>query len=585
MNRTIPDAQGQPGSVTHAAPEPCLICGNPSVVRVDGHCLHLPCWQMTTAADRQLWAAMASPVAPAQPQGPPATHTAPPQAPASEPTPPPVRGRALANRPVSTGAPTGRPAIAAVVDAETTWISDGRQVPTPDDITHVGHLAEFGKSLGLGMTTKAGLAAGQLWVTQDAAYQWGVDLSGVAEVTDTEKAVQLTREATQETEFVTHAVSEGWVVNSEKDPDLQRWTRVHPDSPHEALWVVLVPCLGSEALTKDNPAPQELAARLGRLAEALQYAYHLTPAITGMDHMRGLRVKRREEFAAHEPCPPAQLGNAEPAMSWTRKPTQEEAEHTWLHAYDRGGSYLGALAGLDFGVGTPEHHPQGCPFDGTVAGYWRIEVPESGDWRYPNILDPATINSGSGRERWVTTPALKLAHQMDLEPEVLEAWTWERKARVMEPWYKAMQQARETLIEAGDPTSTAALQAVKAIYTRTFGMMGSHQHMGGREGYAPERRHMIIAQSNANMIRRIVKIGEITGRWPVAVDTDTILYTSNEEDPDKAWPLADQPEGERWYGRGLGQYKHEGTTELEYQLHFLTGGAYRGKDALLGGDV
>lgn len=100
--------------------------------------------------------------------------------------------------------------------------------------------------------------------------------------------------------------------------------------------------------------------------------------------------------------------------------------------------------------------------------------------------------------------------------------------------------------------------------------------MKGRPGFAPERYHLIQARSRANIIRRIVQIGTETGRWPVAVKQDTILYTSNEIDPEKAWP--GRP---RDFGRGLGQYKPEGFAFLNEHLQFLTGeGRYDGKDHL-----
>lgn len=86
---------------------------------------------------------------------------------------------------------------------------------------------------------------------------------------------------------------------------------------------------------------------------------------------------------------------------------------------------------------------------------------------------------------------------------------------------------------------------------------------------------MIISKARTNILRRVVKIGEDTDRWPVAIVADTVLYTSAEADPVKAWPG-----GDRWMGRELGRYKVEGTARLEDQLEFLTGGPYKGKDAI-----
>ena len=76
--------------------------------------------------------------------------------------------------------------------------------------------------------------------------------------------------------------------------------------------------------------------------------------------------------------------------------------------------------------------------------------------------------------------------------------------------------------------------------------------------------------------RRIATIGNETGRYPVAVIADTVLYTSPDPDPIASWPG-----GERWMGRELGRYKVEGSAPLKEHLEFLTGGTYKGKGAIV----
>jgi hypothetical protein len=85
-----------------------------------------------------------------------------------------------------------------------------------------------------------------------------------------------------------------------------------------------------------------------------------------------------------------------------------------------------------------------------------------------------------------------------------------------------------------------------------------------------------MAKANANIIYRINQIGERTGRWPLAVSTDTVLYASDDPDPVTAWP--GDPGS---FGRGFGQYKPEATGLLGEHLQFLNGKDYRGKQALI----
>ncbi|CAI7665486.1 unnamed protein product, partial [Penicillium discolor] len=196
--------------------------------------------------------------------------------------------------------------------------------------------------------------------------------------------------------------------------------------------------------------------------------------------------------------------------------------HRWLHAYDRGGSYLAGVSGCELGIGEPSYHPNGVTFDRKLPGYWKVNLPERAEWLVPNPLDPINRDQSiAGLESWVSTPTLELA--IDL------------------------------------------------------GLMASFEHHEGKPGFAPERYHAIQARARANILRRVKKIGDETGRWPVAITRDTVLYTSPQTDPDKAWPG-----DERNYGRGLGQFKYEGSANLQEHLPFLTGkGRYEGKSHLI----
>ena len=121
-----------------------------------------------------------------------------------------------------------------------------------------------------------------------------------------------------------------------------------------------------------------------------------------------------------------------------------------------------------------------------------------------------------------------------------------------QPWYGRVRDARSAL-DVDDPDSLVARDQLKAIYAPTIGMLGSKIYMAGRRGYAPDRRHMIIAKARTNILRRVAKIGQETDRWPVASIADTVLYTSSSADPVVSWPG-----GTQWLGRDLGKYKVEG---------------------------
>lgn len=536
----------------------CVRCGLRCGVLVDGIRIHPPCWEASTAAERSPVTTVATPTA---------TDTA---SPAST-----VVAKTAAPSPVRSG--NDFRAAAAVVDVDGIWCSNGDRIDVPGELRHVGDLVRLASWLKLGtQVTKYLTASGQIWVGDRLAAKMGIDVAAIraAAAADREKVA---REVTAGSAAVSDAIAAGYSLGGKTPLALGRWTRAWQGS-EKAVWVVLLAAMSTDSadvpLMAGDPDHATLARRVGLLAGALGHPYQLSGSTTGLDLMTATRWRDREKlFPVVDPIVPATM-NIEADISWSRKPTAAELEHEFIHAYDRSGSYLAGVSGLELGVGASEHHPEGTAFAAKVPGYWRIEIPESGDWRMPNPLDPRGVNAG--KTRWVTTPGLEFAVEQGYQPTIVEAFTWAERSRIFDPWYERIRDAREQL-DIDDVDSQIARDQLKAIYAPTIGMLGSQIHMAGRAGFAPERRHMIVAKARTNILRRVAKIGQDTDRWPVAIIADTVLYTSPEADPVTAWPG-----GPEWLGRALGRYKVEGSGRLVDQLEFLTGGTYRGKDAIVG---
>lgn len=542
---------------------PCLICGEPSITRFDDdRRMHSQCFTTTTAAVRD---------AAAHPNPTPAV-----QAPTLETSERPQR--AQSPPPASRSGTESFQGAAAVLDVDHIAYGDGSRIPIPGPLRHVGDVARIVDQLRLGtQVTKYWAASGQIWLTAAALATLGVDPTPV-QAADPGKRDEVLHDLTRGHPTVAGALADGWTIGGKHGDSLGRWTRLRRADSRLPAWVAILPALDpgplSNPILADNPDPTTLAARLQLFANTVGFPYQLHNSTTGLDLMMALRGKDRERlFAPFEPVEPAQLANTEIDLSWCRPPTSEEASHEYLHAYDRGGSYL-AGASVDLGVGPPTHHADGHPFDPKLPGYWLVQIPTTTNWRMPHLLDP--VGNREGRHSWVTTPALQFAVEQDLDLTVVEAYTWPEKLRVLDPWYARMRDARSAL-DTADPEHQVVRDQVKIVYAATIGMMGSEAHLRGRPGYAPDRRHHIVAKARTNILRRIHQIGRDTDRWPVAVVADTIVYTSDEADPIAAWP------GDRKHlGRGLGEYKPEGTARLADHLEFLTGGRYRGKDHLTG---
>lgn len=491
---------------------------------------------------------------------------------------------------------------AAVLDVDAIYTPDGKRHAWPE-LTHVGQLAELLPALGIGHAKGDLREVGQLWITHAAALKLGIPVDQLGD--DPSEVRSKLSQLTTGHELITRAERHGYRVGG-KGTSLSNWTRIfRSDQDAPIAMLVIMSALPEDyPMIGDQPEPEELVERIRDAATAVGIPLYMHPGQTGIDLAIKLRRKGmdvttadgqrehrrvKELFAPYTSVPPAEASNTERDLDWSRVPSEQERQLPYLHAYDRGGSYMAGAASLELSIGEPVHHPTGRHFDKRLPGYWLIDVPENGDWRMPNPLAPGGTKTPD-HPIWVATPTLDLAQDQGYAPEIHEAYTWPEHGRVLQPFYEQIKHGRTALLQRLDrlahPTDEAelidltttehALDALKAVYTRMIGMMGSASWMQGKQGFAPERRHHIIAKSRANILRTVEKNGIDSGIWPIAIGTDTICYLSADPDPIASWP-GDPAK----LGRGFGQYKHEGSAQLADHLEFLTGHDWRGKASLI----
>ena len=475
-------------------------------------------------------------------------------------------------------------APAAVLHTDGLWLTDGTRIELAEPIVHVGQVAELAYTHHIGYQLTAKFSEpGQIWITEDACRAFGIDVEAISR---RDRAKSL-RQLTEGIDFVTLAVNEGWSLGGAgEDPNAHRlgtWTRVYRDDKRGVM-IALIPGMGAGPdempILADEPAPAQIARRLQLLADALRFPWKINAGVTAVDLMLQTRTKKWSPhewkevvFAPSTTSPPFGIGDVESDFDWSRPPTSEESQCRYLHAYDRGGSYVAGIAGLELPIGDPVHHPAGAAFDAKTPGYWLAEIPEASDWRMPYVLNPRGIQFTG--PKWVSTPTLERAFALGYQPEILEAWTWPRHGRILLGWYERFRDASSSL-DIDDPDAQAARNQAKVIRTHGIGIIGSDEHLKGKTGYSPERRLHVVAKAKANIVYRLQQIGEKTGQWPLAVATDTVVYASNDPDPVTAWPG-----GPESFGRGFGQYKPEGSALLAEHLNYLNGRDYRGKRDLI----
>lgn len=589
-----------------SAMRPCIVCGRRSGTMLAGVFAHGPCFETTTAASREQASATDGEAAPVLETV--VQQTAQPEAIRSEPSArshPPLEGAAR-RRQKTPAPPTGEfSAPAAVVDVDGIHLPGGAVVPLPEVLEHLGQLVDVIKPLRIGHRVSAGYAEpGQIWLTAELLDQLELGLATGTRAKPV--AVADAVAALADRPAVARAVADGWELGVPGERSLRTWTKIRRigEDVKQAPFLVFMPALADTAsgvITDDDGnsyPPGQLATTLARFADAVGRPWRITHQTVGYGLLRLTRPELPEHPAEH-PEPAQRQGNDGIEFVWSRPVTDEERERMpFLHAYDRGGAHAAACSSVILGRGEATHHPDGAAFNAKTPGMWRIETPPAGDWRYPHPLSPLqraepriavpglSDDGAGGRPVWVSTPTLAYAIELEYQPHILEAWLWEDSGRLLEPWYKRLRDARTQLLDVAgdDPDSIAAsgqaYQILKGVYTRSIGTFGSVKVPRDQAGrlmwhYRPGWRQAIVGTSRANLLRKIVKYGTATGRWPVAVVTDTVIYASDDPNPVTAFP--GDPKD---LGRGLGKFRPERSGRLAEHEKYLTGKGYQGKAKL-----
>lgn len=526
-----------------------------------------------------------------------------PAAPSRQAAATPARGAATRRKSKGKSVKPTAPA-AAVLHTDGLWLPDGSRIELADFPTHVGHVAELAYTHNIGYPlSESYCEPGQIWITEAACEAFGIDVVALAEEGPIQRG-PLLHELTENLAFVTDAVADGWRMGGGgEDKTVQRlgvWTRVFLEGSDRAgVWIVLIAgmdtFLSADALGDEDdddetydkgvpilagrPTPGQVARRLQLLAEAMDFPFKINRGVTAIDMLVQSRPKtwtvkewREVVLAPSTTELPYGIGDVERDFFWTRTPTAEESKSLYLHAYDRGGSYFAALGTLELPIGDPIHHPNGTKFDPKVPGFWLVDVPDNENWFMPYLLNPSGYQFNE--PKWVSTPRIEMAFKFGYELDMLEALVWPRHGRIFRLWTERFANA-SVVLDTDDPDAQAARNQSKSVRSPGLGVMASDRYLKGKLGYHPARRALAVGKANANIAYGINKIGQATGRWPVAADHDTVLYVSNDPDPDTAWPG-----GPQMWGRTFGKYKHEGSAMLEEHLEFLDGAPYRGKNQL-----
>lgn len=371
---------------------------------------------------------------------------------------------------------------------------------------------------------------------------------------------------------VTSCAEKGWGVGRIGD-----WTRVYrPGKGGQLIHVAVGPMLDRDSCPLIGANPYDTIAAFDLWHEVIGLPYHTSPGVAGMDLL--------EHLVPMGESRPTMVGRVGPSdgfeddyrMCERGRCARGCIEHfrgpatgmRYAHAFDLNRAYIGAAVTVE--VAARELKRTGAiPFDRSLAGWWYVELAPWADARMPDPAGYAVLPSGDRQTvRWLTTPRMTLLDQLTEAGvyggvRIIDSMTAPAR-RPLRPWGERLRNAYDLCRAGGDKSKRGdqldprayglhvvelVRSAVKEAGRRAPGMLASRKHDDPR-AYRPDWWYGMVALTGANLWRAMDKAGadvlglgrkagvQPMGRFPIAIDVDTIWYPSDERDPARAVPAA-----------------------------------------------
>ncbi|NJP53798.1 helix-turn-helix domain-containing protein [Streptomyces sp. SBST2-5] len=262
----------------------------------------------------------------------------------------------------------------------------------------------------------------------------------------------------------------------------------------------------------------------------------------------------------------------EEAYQWTRDVatlSDEECLLPWAVGLDINTAFLAAASRLVVGLGAPVHVSSPV-FDKKIPGSWLVDLSHIElDPRLPSPFTP------SGRRpdgpAWYATPTVAYAVELGYDVRPVEAFLRYETGAYLDPWHDRLKDAyAATMADLGvpvgkdtderaflaamehlgqnDPGLACVLSAIKATVKGGIGKLrerpqGRHYRDGERwpalerPTWRPDIRAAVISKARVNMHRKMLNTAKATGRYPLAVLSDCVVYASPEPSPLGFLPL------------------------------------------------
>ncbi|MFF3677994.1 telomere-associated protein Tap [Streptomyces sp. NPDC002120] len=251
----------------------------------------------------------------------------------------------------------------------------------------------------------------------------------------------------------------------------------------------------------------------------------------------------------------------EEAHRWSRPLTGAERLKAYVVAIRVTLPLTAAASRRRVGLGAPVHVERPV-FDKSLPGSWLVDLSSvTLDERLPSPFTPdGRPPTGAA---WYTTPTLSYAVELGFPVQPVEAYVRTAGGDYLDPWYKRMRDGylatmadlgvsaglggRE-LLDAlavhrqGDPGPARVLDAIAATAEGGVAKLGEGPPEAGdgplrpwsapqRATWRPDIRAAVVATARVNAHRKMLRLARETGRFPVAVSADRVVYASDGPSP------------------------------------------------------
>ncbi len=306
---------------------------------------------------------------------------------------------------------------------------------------------------------------------------------------------------------------------------------------------------------------------------------------------------------------PASEALDEEACIWVRPAdliTDAERACTHVVALDVQVAFLAACRRLHVGTGPAIHYPRNPAFDPELPGSWYVDLSHvETDPRMPSPFTSSGVRpEGPG---WYATPTVAYAVELGADVRPMEAWVRKIHSPYLQPWYETLRDAYLTVMadlgvtkdlddeaflaamasyKDGDPLLVTLANAIKATAKSGIGKLRQRPNMGighafgdpwpalKRVTWRPDIRAMILSKARTNMHRKMHNLATTAGRYPLAVNTDCVVYATDSLSP---LSLLHGPDGQPIRGGfrlgvNPGSVKHQGSQTIDWALDLLADG-------------